>query len=90
MCRAARAAAAALNGTPTSRGRDCTHTDGTGLKSPKASRAVTTNPARAADAAAARVETPARRSRVGREMLAFDLKSLLTSKLRSGTFSLAA
>ena len=58
-------AAAALNGTPTSRGRDFTHTDGAGLKSPKASRAVTTNPARAADAAAARVETPARRSRIG-------------------------
>src|SRR4029453_17947858 len=90
MCRAARAAAAALNGTPTSRGRDFTQTDGTGLKSPKASRAVTTNPARPAGAAAARGRAPARRSRIGAEFGVFDLKSLLTSRVQSGTFSLVA
>src|SRR6476659_4727576 len=90
MRRAVLAAAVALNGTPKSRGRDFTHTDGTGLKSPNASSAVTTKPARAADAAAARVETPARRTRMDREMSVFDLKSLLTSTVPSGTVLLAA
>src|SRR5437762_3523226 len=58
MFRAARAAACAVNLCESAHAV----TDACWSRSPNASIAVTTKPARAADSAAARVETPARRT----------------------------
>src|SRR5712664_4098331 len=63
MLRAACAMACALTGAPKSRGSERPRTDACWSRSPKASIAVTSKPARAADSAAARVETPAMSTR---------------------------